>query len=145
MRDLQPNILDDYEHRVTMLIEHHGDEPGFPKMEAYGVSREQLDDYLFDYQAILDSEGTIRAQQTMYGLIALVPVVVASAFPSDTLPWKNDITGLMASVAMGVALAAVVKGVRMVMKRARLKRCVAERPKEARYVEAVLAFGDKNR
>ena len=42
MKDLQPNILDDYEHLVTNAMKRWGGEADFPVME--GVKREDLDD-----------------------------------------------------------------------------------------------------
>ena len=32
MKDLEPNILNDYEHRIARIIEHYGDEETFPRM-----------------------------------------------------------------------------------------------------------------
>lgn len=52
MKDLQPNILDDYEHLITRAIERWGEEEDFPVLE--GLERKALDDYLFEYQRILD-------------------------------------------------------------------------------------------
>lgn len=79
MKDLQPNILDDYEHLVTNAMKRWGGEADFPVME--GVKREDLDDYLFEYQRILDSEGSQKAQLTKYGIIAIIPIIILSAFP----------------------------------------------------------------
>lgn len=141
MKDLQPNILDDFEHRVGQLVENHGDDPGFPRMEAGGVTRKALDDYLFEYQAILDSEGTARAQQTLYGVIAVLPVIVASALPQDTLPVAPGMPTILAAVGVGAVVALGLKAVRTVAKRNRLARLRRSRPAEAAYVEAVLAYG----
>ena len=49
MKDLQPNILDDYEHLVTNAMKRWGGEADFPVME--GVKREDLDDYLLNTNA----------------------------------------------------------------------------------------------
>ena len=46
MKDLEPNILNDYEHRIARIIEHYGDEEKFPRMEQYGIVREELDSFL---------------------------------------------------------------------------------------------------
>ena len=92
MKELQPNILNDYEHVVNSLVERYGDTAGFPQLETYHVTKELVEDYLFDYQAILDSEGSQRSQQTMYGIIALLPVILLSAFPIEMLPWRSETT-----------------------------------------------------
>lgn len=143
MKDLQPNISDDFEHRVASAIEHHGDEDGFPQMETYGVTRGQLDDYLFDYQAILDSEGSLRAQQTTYGIIAVIPVIVFSAFPQDSLPWKSPAATVLAAVGVGVLVALGVKVIRMTMKKARLSRHRAADASITAYVDAVIHFVER--
>ena len=59
MKELQVNILDDYEHLITGAIDRHGNESSFPKMEE-NITRKELEDYLYEYQCILDSEGTQR-------------------------------------------------------------------------------------
>ncbi|MGI6242606.1 MAG: hypothetical protein ACOYJK_03585 [Prevotella sp.] len=140
MKDLQPTILDDYEHRVNLAIEHHQDEDNFPDMGAYGITREELDDYLFDYQAILDSEGSVRSQQTTYGIIALIPVIVLSAFPQKSLPWDSETVSLLAGVAIGIAIALAIKSFKMFLKKKNIKRQKAEHPKVAAYIKAVLNF-----
>jgi hypothetical protein len=143
MRDLQPTILDDFEHRVNLAIEHHQDEQGFPHMETFNVTRKALDEYLFDYQAILDSEGSLRSQQTTYGIIALIPVIVLSAFPQKSLPWDSETTSLLAGVAIGVVIALAIKGIRMFLKNKNIKRQEAEHPDIVAYINAVLSY-EKN-
>ena len=98
MKDLQPNILNDYEHLITHAIERWGEEDDFPVLE--GLERKALDDYLFEYQRILDSEGSQKAQLTKYGIIAILPVIVLSAFPESMLPWGKY--SLIAGVVAGV-------------------------------------------
>lgn len=142
MKDLQPNILNDYEHRVTRLIEKHGHRPDFPQMADHGVTQEELDDFLFDYQAVLDSEGSARTQQTLYGIIALVPLIIASAFPAEMLPWQSETMGVIYSLAAGIAIACAVKGVRTVIRRASLRGLRASSPDVARYVDAVLNYAN---
>ncbi|MBM6992745.1 MAG: hypothetical protein I3J02_05690 [Prevotella sp.] len=140
MKDLQPNILDDYEHRINRLIETHQGEEGFPRMETYHISRQDLDDYLFDYQAVLDSEGSARTQQTVYGLIVVVPVVVISAFPLSSLPWKSDFMSLMVGLLIGLSIALVIKVLRVAIKRAKLHRLRVDNPDIAGYVDAVVQY-----
>ena len=140
MKDLHPNILDDYEHRVNSAIEHHQDKEGFPSMEAYGITREKLDDYLFDYQAILDSEGSQRSQLTTYGIIALIPIIVLSVFPRKSLPWNNDTLSILIGIAIGVVIALIIKGLRMVLKNKNIKRQKTKHPSVAAYINAVLEF-----
>ena len=136
MKDLQPNILNDYEHLITRAIEHWGEEEDFPVLE--GLERKALDDYLFEYQAILDSEGSQKAQLTKYGIIAVLPVIVLSAFPESMLPWGKY--SLIAGVALGVALALLIKGLMMLLVRARLSRLRSANPELAEYSSRVEAY-----
>lgn len=136
MKDLRPNILDDYEHRINGLIEHHGDEAAFPKMQDYKVTREALDDYLFNYQAILDSEGSQKSQLTIYGIIAVVPILIVSAIPEEFLPWKGDWT-LFISIGLGLLLAGLLKSIRLLIKQGQLKSLRREYAEVAQYVDAV--------
>lgn len=139
MKDLKPNILDDYEHRINALIEHHGDEVAFPKMGQFNVTRETLDDYLFQYQAILDSEGSQKSQLTIYGIIAVVPILIVSAIPEDCFPWKADWT-LYISIGIGLLLAGLLKGIRVLIKHGQLLSLRREYPEVASYTDAVDDF-----
>ncbi len=84
LREPEKQILDDFEHKVTGKIAKYGDEPDFPKLENYGITRMELDDYLFDKQAILDMGGSKRSQLTMGGFITVLPVLVLSCFPDKS-------------------------------------------------------------
>lgn len=136
MKDLQPNILNDYEHLITRAIERWGEEEDFPVLE--GLERKALDDYLFEYQRILDSEGSQKAQLTKYGIIAILPVIVLSAFPESMLPWGKY--SLIAGVAIGIMLALLIKGLVMLLVRARLGRLKSANPELADYSARVEAY-----
>ena len=133
MKDLQPNILNDYEHLITRAIERWGEEDDFPVLE--GSERKALDDYLFEYQRILDSEGSQKAQLTKYGIIAILPVIVLSAFPESMLPWGKY--SLIAGVVAGVILALLVKGLVMLLVRVRLSRLKRANPELAAFSASV--------
>ena len=136
MKDLQPNILNDYEHLITRAIERWGEEDDFPVLE--GSERKALDDYLFEYQRILDSEGSQKAQLTKYGIIAILPVIVLSAFPESMLPWGKY--SLIAGVVAGVVLALLVKGLVMLLVRARLSRLKRANPELAAFSASVETY-----
>lgn len=133
MKDLQPNILNDYEHLITRAIERWGEEKDFPVLE--GLERKALDDYLFEYQRILDSEGSQKAQLTKYGIIAILPVIVLSAFPESMLPWGKY--SLIAGVALGIVLALLIKGLVMLLVKARLNRLKNANPELAEFSSKV--------
>lgn len=136
MKDLQPNILNDYEHLITRAIERWGEEEDFPVLE--GLERKTLDDYLFEYQRILDSEGSQKAQLTKYGIIAILPVIVLSAFPESMLPWGKY--SLIAGVAIGLVLALLIKGFVMLLVRVRLNRLKRANPELAEYSASVETY-----
>ena len=133
MKDLQPNILNDYEHLITRAIERWGEEKDFPVLE--GLERKALDDYLFEYQRILDSEGSQKAQLTKYGIIAILPVIVLSAFPESMLPWGKY--SLIAGVALGIVLALLIKGLVMLLVKARLNQLKNANPELAEFSSKV--------
>lgn len=133
MKDLQPNIQNDYEHLITRAMERWGEEDDFPVLES--SERKALDDYLFEYQRILDSEGSQKAQLTKYGIIAILPVIVLSAFPECMLPWGKY--SLIAGVVAGVVLALLVKGLVMLLVRVRLSRLKRANPELAAFSASV--------
>ena len=63
---------------MTSKIEKYGANADFPKFENYGITRMDLDDYLFDKQAILDMGGSKRTQLTVGGFITVIPVLILS-------------------------------------------------------------------
>ena len=89
LREPEKQILDDFEHKVTGKIAKYGNEPDFPKFENYGITRMELDDYLFDKQAILDMGGSKRSQLTIGGFITVLPVLVLSCFPDKSPVYDN--------------------------------------------------------
>lgn len=142
MKQLAPNLAEDNSWRVNRVIDNYGDNSDFPRLSDTGFDKEALDDYLFDYQAIIDSEGTDRTQLTVYGIIALLPLFIASAFPENALPWGR--WSLLMTVLLGVLLAAFVRWMVKLMKQRKLKKLRAEFPELAHYVEQVLDYEYKH-
>lgn len=138
MKELQPNILDDYQHRVEELISHHHDEAGFPRMEDYHVEKDELSSYLFEYQAIRDSEGSQQTQLTVYGILVFIPVLVCTAIGEANLPWGR--WSLLVSIGMGLILALLVKSIRRMVSQLKLNHLRNEHPNEADYAEAVCRY-----
>lgn len=140
MKELQVSILDDFEHLITGAIERHGDEPDFPKM-GENVVRKELDDYLYEYQCILDSEGTQRAQLTKYGIVAIVPVLIMSAFPEQMLPWGKH--SLWVGLLAGLVIALLLKGISMLVVKTRLGRLRRDNAEIAAYADQVATYISK--
>ena len=110
LREPEKQILDDFEHKVTNKMQKYGDEPDFPKLENYGLTRMELDDYLFDKQAILDMGGSKRTQLTVGGFITVIPVLILSCFPDQSPIYENGkaMTTIIA-IIIGLLLACFCK------------------------------------
>ena len=110
LREPEKQILDDFEHKVTNKMQKYGDEPDFPKLENYGLTRMELDDYLFDKQAILDMGGSKRTQLTVGGFITVIPVLILSCFPEKSPIYENGkaMTTIIA-IIIGLLLACFCK------------------------------------
>lgn len=110
LREPEKQILDDFEHKVTNKMQKYGDEPDFPKLENYGLTRMELDDYLFDKQAILDMSGSKRTQLTVGGFITVIPVLILSCFPDKSPIYENGkaMTTIIA-IIIGLLLACFCK------------------------------------
>ena len=81
-------LLNDFQHDVTATIERYKDEPEFPHIHDFNITAGELDDYLFEKQAILDSNGTERSRYTLAGTLVVLPVVILAFFPVEDLPLK---------------------------------------------------------
>ena len=110
LREPEKQILDDFEHKVTYKMQKYGDEPDFPKLENYGLTRMELDDYLFDKQAILDMGGSKRTQLTVGGFITVIPILILSCFPDKSPIYENGkaMTTIIA-IIIGLLLACFCK------------------------------------
>ncbi len=142
MKDLQPNLLNDFEHQVLAKIAHHENEADFPRMEDYGLTRKQVEDYLYDYQLLLDREGSQKSQLTVYGIIAIIPTIALSAFPENMLPWGK--WSLMVGVSIGVLIALAIKAIRTIVTRVKVARHRGAYPDASNYVDAVMRQTDRN-
>ena len=110
LREPEKQILDDFEHKVTNKMQKYGDELDFPKLENYGLTRMELDDYLFDKQAILDMGGSKRTQLTVGGFVTVIPVLILSCFPDKSPIYENGkaMTTIIA-IIIGLLLACFCK------------------------------------
>jgi hypothetical protein len=125
MKEPDKQFFDDFEHRVNMLIDHYGNAEGAPKMEDYGFSRNDLDDYLFDKQVILDMEGSPKTQYTLAGILIILPIIVFSAFPDGALPFGQ--WTIFAGMAIGVLLWLFVKSLLRLIINIRVKKNANEK------------------
>lgn len=107
-------------------------------LDAFRLEQEELDDYLFERQAILDSKGSERSRYTVAGFLIALPVIVISAFPEESLPWGT--WSLLVAVAIGVGLFLIYLAIQKTVIRTRLSRLDANSPEAKRFVDEVLKF-----
>lgn len=136
--DMIEGDLNDFQHKIERLIRDHKDDAGFPLLERFAIAQEELDDYLFERQAILDSKGTQRSRYTVAGFLIALPVIVISAFPDYSLPWGE--WSLFVALAIGIGLFLLYLGIQKVIIRTRLKRLDSYQPKVRKFVDEVLKF-----
>lgn len=128
----------DYQHRVESKIEKYGGKEGFPSMEEREITREDLTDYLFDQQAILDSGGSLKTRMVICGLCYVLPLLVLSAFPEKSLPWGK--WTVLVGIGIGAVLFGIYVGLRQLYIRVATKRLRRRREALAQFVDDVLAF-----
>ncbi len=127
------NIIDDMEHRVRKVIAEHRDEAGFPKLEDYGVSEEDFDDYMFYKQAIIDDVESLRKKYTIYSIIFIIPFVVMAFY--DT-----TVTNLLIAVGSGFVLCGIYYLFTVLLNHIRMKRLNNESIE--RYIADVMKHAD---
>ena len=139
LREPEKQILDDFEHKVTNKMQKYGDEPDFPKLENYGLTRMELDDYLFDKQAILDMGGSKRTQLTVGGFITVIPVLILSCFPDKSPIYENGkaMTTIIA-IIIGLLLACFCKALRQMVILYRVNK--HKETKMETFIKAVLFY-----
>lgn len=141
MKDLEEQytmVQDDFQHQVENKIKKHKNAQGFPVLPPT-VDEVMLSDYLFDYQAALDSEGTERTRYTIAGVLLILPILILSAFPEESLPFKGFLNVLCA-IGLGFVLFLLYRIIMKVVVRQRLNSVNASYPDVKEYVDKILAF-----
>ncbi len=124
-------IIDDFEHKVHDKIKECEDKADFPQLERYGLTQDDLDDYLFSKQAIFDSIDERKGKYFIPSFLFILPTLVLSAITADSN-----------AIFIGVALGAVVLALYFVFlkiyDKSRMRRLYDE--KIEKYIEDVLNF-----
>ncbi|KGI59599.1 hypothetical protein HMPREF3034_01367 [Prevotella sp. DNF00663] len=128
--------VDDIQQQVSNKIKAHQGEAGFPKLEDYQLCDEQLTDYLFDKQAILDSLGSERTKLTVSGFLIVLPILAMSLYPQDSLPWGRN--SIFVGIAIGFCLYLLYKAISKLYIYYRLKKL--NNPKIEEYISLVLSY-----
>lgn len=119
-------------------IRNHGADKGFPERE--GVTEDEVSDYLFDYQAALDSKGSERQRYTMAGILIILPVLIASAFPTESLPFAEDVWNFLLAIGVGLCLFGGYQLLMAVLVKARISKVNRTYPKAKAYIDQVKKF-----
>ena len=141
MKDLEHRyvtVLDDFQHTVENKIRNHKDEVGFPQLPS-SVTEEDLSNYLFDYQASQHSEGTERSRYTIAGFLLCLPILIMSAFPDGSLPFKG-IMNVLAAIGVGLILFFLYRIIMKLVVRNKIRQTNQNYPEAKAYVERVMAF-----
>ena len=131
-------ILDDFQHTVENKIRNHKNDAGFPQLPA-NISEDDLADYLFDYQAALDSEGTERSRYTIAGFLLCLPILIMSAFPDDSLPFEG-IMNVLAAIGVGLILFFLYRVIMKIVVKKKIRQANQDYPEVKNYVDHVMAF-----
>lgn len=141
MKDLEEHyvtVLDDFQHTVENKIRNHKNDAGFPQLPA-NISEDDLADYLFDYQAALDSEGTERSRYTIAGFLLCLPILIMSAFPDDSLPFEG-ILNVLAAIGVGLILFFLYRVIMKIVVKKKICQANQDYPEVKNYVDRVMAF-----
>ena len=141
MKDLEEHyvtVLDDFQHTVENKIRNHKNDAGFPQLPA-NISEDDLADYLFDYQAALDSEGTERSRYTIAGFLLCLPILIMSACPDDSLPFEG-IMNVLAAIGVGLILFFLYRIIMKIVVKKKIRQANQDYPEVKNYVDHVMAF-----
>ena len=126
--------IDDMEHRVRKVIAEHREEAGFPKLEDYGVSEEEFDDYLFDKQAVIDDIDSLKKKYTIYSIIFIIPFVVIAFY-------ETTVRNTLIATGCGLLLCLAYYLLTLLVRKIRMNRMNNEAIE--RYITDVMKYQDQ--
>lgn len=133
---MDKNILADWEHTVMEKISGNKDTAGFPVPETYNTDENEVKDYVYDKQRILDRDGERKKNLVIPGIILVMPVIILSYFGDGT-------PILLLGVGMGIVLSLLYFAVMRIVDSIRLKRMYNADIES--YLDAVMSFGGEDR
>ena len=113
-------MLIDWEHSITDKMERNKGELGFPRPEDFGITEDDVKNYVYDKQRILDREEERKTNLVVPGIILVMPVIILSGF-------GNSMKILLAGVFAGVALMILYFAIVRFLDRCKLKKMYDER------------------
>ena len=87
----------DWEQTITDKIDRNRNAKGFPVAEDFGTTDDDVKDYIYDKQRILDREEERKKSLTIPGIILVMPVIIISGF-------GEGVNLLLLGVVLGVIL-----------------------------------------
>lgn len=126
--------IDDMEHRVRKVIAEHREKAGFPKLEDYGVSEEEFDDYLFDKQAVIDDIDSLKKKYTIYSIIFIIPFVVIAFY-------ETTVRNTLIATGCGLLLCLAYYLLTLLVRKIRMSRMNNEAIE--RYITDVMKYQDQ--
>ena len=87
----------DWEQTITDKIDRNRNAKGFPAAEDFGTTDDDVKDYIYDKQRILDREEERKKSLTIPGIILVMPVIIISGF-------GEGVNLLLLGVLLGVIL-----------------------------------------
>lgn len=135
LHSIKPRCVVDFEHMVTGIMESYKDNPDFPRTEEYGTTDEEVRDYVYDKQRILDREEERSKNLVVPGIILVMPVIILSGF-------GNGVVLLLLGVFIGVVLMLAYFMLMNASDKRRLKKMYDSRIEE--YIKAVIGFDEKS-
>lgn len=127
-------IIDDMEHRVRKVIAEHREDTGFPRLEDYGVTEDEFDDYMFYKQAVIDDVESLRKKYTIYSIIFIIPFIVVAFY-------ETTLTNALIACCCGLVLCAIYYLVTILIHKVRMSRLNNESIE--RYLSDVMKFQDR--
>ncbi len=82
---MERKIIMDWEHQLLEIIDNNKDNADFPSAEKFGTSLDEVKEYAYDKQRILDREEERKKKLVIPGIILVMPVIILSGIRNDTI------------------------------------------------------------
>jgi len=121
----------DWEHTLINKIENNNGKQGFPSVEDFGITIEDVKDYAYDKQRIFDREEERKKKLVVPGIILVMPPIVLSAFRNDTLT-------LLFGVVIGLLLVFIYNAIMKAIDNMDIRKMRRDEIEE--YITAVMDY-----
>lgn len=128
---MEKRAVIDWEHTLINKIEENIGKTDFPEVEKFGITIDEVKDYAYDKQRILDREDERKKKLVIPGILLVLPPIILSAFRNDTLT-------LLLGVVIGLLLVFAYRAIMRIIDNAALKKLYC--PEIEEYICAVMDF-----